>query len=34
VGVDALLFKPWDDEALRRTLRRLLARGGTVGTPG
>ena len=23
-GIDFLLYKPWDDEALRRTVRRLL----------
>jgi response regulator RpfG family c-di-GMP phosphodiesterase len=26
-GVDALLLKPWDEEALRQTVRRILSRG-------
>jgi two-component system NtrC family sensor kinase len=33
-GIDSLVYKPWDDEALKRTVRELLfGHGGAEGPP-
>ena len=31
VGADTILYKPWDNETLRGTIRRLIARGRRAG---